>query len=100
MRFLDGFFLLWFCGASCAAWAAAPPPPIDGPAASPSLQSRLKRYLKKRVLVFREKPLYGQGVRVAGFARSEREPRTQSDTRAILFTDVRLENDTLNIVGE
>jgi hypothetical protein len=100
MRLVDGFLLLWFGGASCTVCVAAVPP-IDGPAlASPSLQTKLKRYLNKRVLVFRERPLYGQGVRVAGFAQSEREPRTQGDTKAILFTDLRLENDTLNIMGE
>ena len=101
MRLLDVFFCLWFSGASWAAWAATAPAPIEGPtAASPSLQTKLKQYLKKRVLVFREQPLYGQGVRVAGFAQSQGEHRTQSDTKAILFTDVRLENDTLNIMGE
>jgi hypothetical protein len=101
MQLLGVIFLLGLCGASFTAWAEAAPAPIDDPAvASQDLQSKLKRRLNKRVLVFRERPLHGQDVRVAGYTESEGEPHTPGDTKAILFTDLRLETGTLNIMGE
>ncbi|MEW5978623.1 MAG: hypothetical protein AB1898_22730 [Acidobacteriota bacterium] len=95
-KYLVGALLYLGVGAAVPVLAA----PVEGLVLpGKAIEAKLKQHLNKRVLVFRDKPLHGQDVRLAGF--NERKDESEgASLKAILFTDLHLKKDVLTIRGE